>query len=85
MDYRYFCSKEHIKQIRKFLHTHFGDTYDWEKLASMSDAECFDVLKNTLGLIPLIEFKNQMYHNDIKRIYLMDPDGDIAVILDSSK
>lgn len=84
MNYRYFTSKKHIKQIRDFLHKHY-DTYSWECLGTMSDVECFNILENVLGLTPLIEFKNQIYHNDIKKIYLLNSDGNIVITLDSNK
>ena len=51
----------------------------------MSDSECFDVLEHGFGLIPLIEFKNQIYYNEIKKIYLVDSKGNIVVTLDSDK
>lgn len=51
----------------------------------MSDVECFNILENVFGLIPLIEFKNQIYNNDIKKIYLIDSHGNIVLILNSDK
>lgn len=85
MDYRYFTSKKHISQIRNFLHRRCSETYSWECLGTMSDAECFDILENVFGLIPLIEFKNHIYNNDIKKIYLIDSDGNIVITLNSDK
>ena len=87
MDYRYFTSKKHINQIRNFLHPprRCSETYSWECLGTMSDAECFNILENVFGLIPLIEFKNQIYNNDIKKIYLIDSHGNIVLILNSDK
>lgn len=85
MDYRYFTSKKHINQIRNFLHHQCSETYSWECLGTMSDAECFDILENVFGLIPLIEFKNHIYNNDIKKIYLIDSDGNIVITLNSDK
>lgn len=85
MDYRYFTSKKHINQIRNFLHRRGSETYSWECLGTMSDAECFNILENVFGLIPLIEFKNQIYNNDIKKIYLTDSHGNIVLILNSDK
>lgn len=85
MDYRYFTSKKHINQIRNFLHRRCSETYSWECLGTMSDAECFNILENVFGLIPLIEFKNHIYNNDIKKIYLIDSDGNIVIILNSDK
>lgn len=85
MDYRYFTSKKHINQIRNFLHRRCSETYSWECLGTMSDSECFDVLEHGFGLIPLIEFKNQIYYNEIKKIYLVDSKGNIVVTLDSDK
>lgn len=85
MDYRYFTSKKHINQIRNFLHRRCSETYSWECLGTMSDAECFNILENVFGLIPLIEFKNQIYNNDIKKIYLIDSDGNIVITLNSDK
>ena len=85
MDYRYFTSKKHIYQIRNFLHRLCSETYSWECLGTMSDAECFNILENVFGLIPLIEFKNQIYNNDIKKIYLIDSHGNIVLILNSDK
>lgn len=85
MDYRYFTSKKHINQIRSFLHRRCSETYSWECLGTMSDAECFNILENVFGLIPLIEFKNQIYNNDIKKIYLIDSHGNIVLILNSDK
>lgn len=46
MDYRYFTSKKHINQIRNFLHRRCSETYSWECLGTMSDAECFNILEN---------------------------------------
>ena len=85
MDYRYFTSKKHINQIRNFLHRRCSETYSWECLGTMSDAECFDILENVFGLVPLIEFKNHIYSNDIKKIYLIDSDGNIVITLNSDK
>lgn len=85
MDYCYFTSKKHINQIRNFLHQRCSETYSWECLGTMSDAECFDILENVFGLIPLIEFKNHIYNNDIKKIYLIDSDGNIVITLNSDK
>lgn len=86
MDYRYFTSKKkHINQIRNFLHRRCSETYSWECLGTMSDAECFNILENVFGLIPLIEFKNQIYNNDIKKIYLIDSYSNIVLILNSDK
>ena len=85
MDYRYFTSKKHINQIRNFLHRRCSETYSWECLGTMSDAECFNILENVFGLIPLIEFKNQIYNNYIKKIYLIDSHGNIVLILNSDK
>jgi hypothetical protein len=85
MDYRYFTSKKHINQIRNFLHRRCSETYSWECLGTMSDAECFNILENVFGLIPLIEFKNHIYNNDIKKIYLIDSDGNIVITLNSDK
>lgn len=85
MDYRYFTSKKHINQIRNFLHRRCSETYSWECLGTMSDAEYFNILENVFGLIPLIEFKNQIYNNDIKKIYLIDSHGNIVLILNSDK
>ena len=85
MDYRYFTSKKHINQIRNFLHRRCSETYSWECLGTMSDAECFNILENVFGLIPLIEFKNQIYNNDIKKIYLIDSHGNIVLIQINSK
>lgn len=84
MNYRYFCSNRHIQQIRNFIHS-YDNNFNCERLASMSDSECFDVLEHGFGLIPLIEFKNQIYHNEIKKIYLIDSKGNIVVTLDSDK
>lgn len=85
MDYRYFTSKKHISQIRNFLHRQCSETYSWECLGTMSDVECFNILENVFGLIPLIEFKNHIYNNDIKKIYLIDSHGNIVTILNSDK
>ena len=71
--------------MRKFLHRRCSETYSWECLGTMSDAECFNILENVFGLIPLIEFKNQIYNNDIKKIYLIDSHGNIVLILNSDK
>lgn len=84
MNYRYFCSNRHIQQIRNFIHS-YNNSFNCERLASMSDSECFDVLEHGFGLIPLIEFKNQIYNNDIKKIYLIDSHGNIVLILNSDK
>ena len=80
-----FYFKKHINQIRNFLHRRCSETYSWECLGTMSDAECFNILENVFGLIPLIEFKNQIYNNDIKKIYLIDSHGNIVLILNSDK
>lgn len=85
MDYRYFTSKKHINQIRNFLHRRCSETYSWECLGTISDVECFNILENVFGLIPLIEFKNHIYNNDIKKIYLIDSHGNIVTILNSDK
>lgn len=85
MDYCYFTSKKHINQIRNFLHRRCSETYSWECLGTMSDVECFNILENVFGLIPLIEFKNHIYNNDIKKIYLIDSHGNIVTILNSDK
>lgn len=67
MDYRYFTSKKHINQIRNFLHRRCSETYSWECLGTMSDAECFNILENVFGLIPLIEFKIKSITMILKR------------------